>query len=214
MGAVMSVRTWRPERVALVLAVIVVASGTIAAGARVADGIADSRVELRGDLDVGEILRTFHPTGRSGLRDPMPRIRRLGYGYLSGGQAVVTVPRPDAEALALWSLQELAPWLLAVIVLVLMFPILRAAERGDPFWDGATRRLARIGALLLVGIPALAVLRFVAAEDASVGGFVAPTAHPTLTLTLVDFLPGVLTLALASIFRRGVELRDLDRHTI
>jgi hypothetical protein len=212
--ALVPLARWRPERVALVLALAAVAGGTAAASVRVADGIADSRVELRGKLDVDEVLSTFHPAGRSGLGDPMPQIRRLGYGYMSSGQAVVTVPRPSSSVLALWSIQELMPWLLAAIVLALLIPILRAAERGDPFWEGATRRLATIGVLLLVGIPAIAVLQYVAAEAASEGSFVAPMVEPTLSLSLLDVLPGMLTLALAGVFRRGVELRDLDRHTI
>jgi len=125
----------------------------------------------------------------------------------------MTVPRPSSLVQVLWSIQ-LAPWLLAAIVLVLLFPILRAADRGDPFWDGATRRLTGVGALLLLGIPAIAILRFVVAELANEGNSLAPLVEPALTISVSHILPGVLVLVLAGIFRRGVELRDLERHTI
>lgn len=204
----------RPERTALVLAVVVVAGGGIATAVRVADGVADSRVDYHGKLDVREIRSTFHPTGPSGTDDPLPGIERKGFTYLSSARGDMTVPRADGDVLALWSIQELAPWLLAAIVLVLLVPILRAAERGDPFWGGAGRRLARIGTLLLVGIPGIALLRYALAEGASGGPGIAPAAEPTLTLSVSHVLPGVLVLVLAGIFRRGAELRDLERHTI
>jgi hypothetical protein len=78
-------------------------------------------------------------------------------------------------------------------------------------WHQARRRLATIGVLLQVGIPAIAILDCVAAEAASAGRFAAPTVEPTLTLSLIDILPGVLTLAVAGVLRRRVELRDLER---
>lgn len=204
----------RPERIALVLATVTIAAGAIAACVRVADGIADSRVEFRGELDTGEVLRTFHPTGPDGLGDPLPQIRRLGYGYMSGGDAVMTVPEPTSGTVALWALAQLAPWLLAAFVLVLLVPILRAAERDDPFRARATHRLALIGLLLLIGIPAINLLDYLAADSASAGNTVSPTVEPSLTLTLADLLPGVVALVLAGVFARGAELRDLERHTI
>lgn len=205
---------WRPERAALLLAAVAVATGAIAAGVRVADGIAGSRVDYHGKLDVQEIRRTFAPTGPAGLDDPLPQIKRMGYGYISSAQGVMSVPRADGRVLVLWSIQMLAPWLLAAIVLALLIPVLRAAERGDPFWYGAARRLTWIGSLLLIGIPGIALLGYVAAEVASGGASAAPTAEPTLTLSVSQILPGVLVLVLAGIFRRGVELRELERHTV
>jgi hypothetical protein len=201
---------WRPERAALVLAVLIVAGGGIAAGVRVVDGIADSRVDYHGELDTQQVLRTFHPAGP----DPVDQLERAGYGHIESARGVMTVPHADGWVLVLWSIQELAPWLLAAGILVLLAPILRAVERGDPFRAGAAERLAWIGTLLLVGIPAIALLRYVVAEAASTGTFAEPVAEPTVTLSLVQVLPGVLVLALARIFRSGVELRDLERHTV
>ncbi|MDQ3936987.1 MAG: DUF2975 domain-containing protein [Actinomycetota bacterium] len=201
-----------PERAALILAVIAVASGAIGAGVHVADGIADSRIEYHGELDTGEILSSFHPSGPYGSDDPVPGFERRGDAYLSDAKGVATVPRADGDQLVLWSVAELAPWLLAAIALALLAPILRAAERGDPFRSDATRRLAVIGTLLLAGIPALALLRYILAQSVTEG--VLPMVEPTLTLSVLQFLPGVLVLVLAGVFRRGAELRDLERHTI
>lgn len=199
----------RPSRAALLLAVVAVAGGGVAAGVRVVDGVAHSRIQYHGKLDVHALRRSFNPTVRG------ERLPDLGYGYISSGQAVMTVPRVGGGVLALWSIQELAPWLLAAIVLGLLAPILRAAGRGDPFWEGATRRLTGIGSLLLVGIPTLAILRYVLAEAATTARpSSSPNAEPMLTLSLSQVLPGALVLTLAAIFRAGVELREFERHAV
>ena len=206
----------RPERVALAVATIVVAAGTIAAVVNVVDGIDKSRAEYRGKLDAAEIRRSFHPIGPAGVGDPRPALERRNFVYLTGAHGVMTRPHAGAGELALWSIQELAPWLLAVAVIVLLFPILRAADRGDPFWSQTTaRRLNAIGVLLLLGIPGIALLRYLAAEAISGGGpSAAPNAEPVLSLSLAQILPGVLVLTLSRIFQKGVELRDLERHTV
>jgi len=213
-GALLLIARWRPERVALLLAVVVVVVGAAAATVDVVGGIDDSRVDYHAKFDAHEILSSFQPTKAEGLGDPVARFERIGYAYISSAQGEMTVPRPSTRVQVLWAIQQLAPWLLAAIVLVLLFPILRAADRGDPFWDGATRRLTAVGVLLLLGIPAIAILRFVVAELATGAVSVAPFAEATLTISIGHILPGVLVLVLAGIFRRGVELRDLERHTI
>lgn len=204
----------RPERAALTLAVVTIAGGTLATGVRVADGVADSRVQFRGELDVQEILRSFHPRGPVGLGDPLSSISSLGYGYMSSGHGEMTKPRATPSVLVMWSVGELAPWLLAATVFGLLLPLLRAAEHGDPFRRGSARRLAAIGMLVLVGIPGIAVIRYIAALVASEGHFVSPTIEPALTLSTIHVLPGVLVLVLAGVFRRGAELRDFERHAI
>jgi hypothetical protein len=194
----------RPERAALLLAALAVGSGLIGAGARVADGVADSRVEYRGELSAAEIQRTFHPDGVSDR-----------HGELRSADGIMRVRGADGAALALWSLRTLAPWLLAVIVLGLLAPLLRAAERDDPFRPGAAQRLTWIGSLLLLGVPGIALLGYVAGQAATGGtSFAAPVAEPSLTLSVTQILPGVLVLVLAGIFRRGAELREFERHTV
>jgi Protein of unknown function (DUF2975) len=206
----------RPERVALTVATIVVAVGAIAAVVDVVGGIDKSRAEYRGKLDAAEIRRSFHPTGPAGVGDPRAALERRKFVYLTGAQGQMTRPHAGAGELALWSLEQLAPWLIAVAVVALLFPILRAADRGDPFWSPSTaRRLNAVGVLLLLGIPGIALLRYLAAEAISGGGpFAAPNAEPVLSLSLAQILPGVLVLTLSRIFQKGVALRDLERHTV
>ena len=133
---------------------------------------------------------------------------------VTAAEGDITRPRANVRQLVVWSVAELAPWVLAAFVLALLIPLLLAAERGEPFERTAARRLTRAGILLLVGIPAAAVVQFVAAEAVSVGDAVAPEAVPVLTLTVLQVLPGLIVLVLAEIFRRGAALRDLERHTI
>ena len=60
----------------------------------------------------------------------------------------------------------------------------------------------------------MAVVQFLAAHAVSAGNASDPIPEPQLTLTLAQLLPSFLVLALVGIFQRGVELRDLERHTI
>jgi hypothetical protein len=202
------VSRWRPERVALLLAVVAVAFGLAAAAVDVVHGIQDREVTLRGTLDAAEIRDTFSPPAE---RDPTVTNVQ---GQLTGAKGEMSRPEASSSAIAFWAAGELAPWLLAALVLVLVFPVLRAAGRGDPFWEGATRRLTVVGVLLLLGIPAIAILRFLADTVASEGNFASPVVEPALTISIGQLLPGLLVLALVGIFRRGVELRELERTTI
>jgi len=209
-----SARRWRPERIGVLLAVVVVAGGTVDAGLRVGRGVAQSRVEFGGALDVPEILRSFHPRGGRGVADPVPRIERMGSGHLSRARGVVTKPRSGTGTVVLWALRELAPWIVAWLGLVLVVPILRAAGRGDPFRADAARRLTLLGSVLVIGVPADALLRFLVSEIASTGTFASPGVEPEVTFSAGQLLPGVLVLCLAGIFRSGGELRELERSTV
>jgi hypothetical protein len=166
-------------------------------------------VEFHGNVSSAEILALEHPSraAQRGLK------KRDGYAYLSDAEGTATVPGASSGRLVAWSLLRLAPWLLAAAVLALLVPILRAADRGDPFGSGAPRRLGVVGSVLLVGIPALAVLDYLFAQAVNTQGF-APMVNPALSIGVLHFLPGALLLALAGIFRTGGELRDLDRHTV
>ncbi|HEV2813350.1 MAG TPA: DUF2975 domain-containing protein [Solirubrobacteraceae bacterium] len=204
-------RRWTTERVALWLAVLFVLGGALDAGWDVAHGVGDRRVEVRGELDVDEILRTHHPSPPDA---PAPDERfPAGYAYLSDGHGTLTVPEAEPGAIVAWSILRLAPWLAALAVLAFLVPILRAAGRGDPFARDATRRMRAVGSLLLVGIPAYAVIEYFAAEASLTHG-VAPEVSPVLTLGVTDVLPGLLVLVLAGVFARGVELQELERQTV
>lgn len=204
----------RPERGALVLASVLAGFGSAVAVAHVAAAVTHHRVDYRGRLDVREVLTTFHPYGKGGLDDPLPDIRRLGYAYMSSGYATMTKPHASGGLIAAWSLGQLLPWLLAGGVLVLLLPIIREAEQGEPFSAAAARRLQGTGLVLLVAVPLVPIYRFLVAEVASVGTSVAPAVEPHLTVSLVTLLPGAVALVLAGVFRRGAELRELERRTV
>lgn len=203
----------RAERMALLLGTVTVVAGLAFTGVDVVDAVDARSVELRGDLDAREILRNYHPFERG--PDALTRFERAGdQGYLTAADGEMRKADAGSTLLALWSAGELAPWLLGALGLFLVAPLLRAADRGDPFLPSAGRRLGTLGALLLVGIPGIAVLRWVAAEAGTGGTFAAPTVTPSLSLSLLHVLPGLGLLVLAGVFRRGAELRDFDRHAI
>lgn len=197
----------RPERAALILAVVVVVVGVGATSVELAAGIADRQVDFRGVLDVKDLST---PEADEAARE----VRTEGSAYLSSLEGEMTKPKAGTNDLVMWSIGKLAPWLLATIILVLVLPILRAARRGDPFWRGATRRLNAVGMLLLLGIPALAILQFLIAHAIGAEFASDPFPSPTLTISIGQLLPGFLVLALVGIFRRGVDLQDLERQTV
>ena len=207
-GVLVLLARWHPARIAVLLAFLVVVFGLAAATAGVVSGIRDREVTLHGSLEVERILEVFAPPAerRQGLYDDS--------AHLTSADGVATKPQARSTDLVWWSVHELAPWVLAAIVLALVVPILRATGRGDPFAPGATRRLSAAGVLLLLGIPAIAIQGFLAATIATEGQSAEPYVEPSLTISAGQFLPGFLVLALVGIFRRGVELRDLERHTI
>lgn len=204
----------QPERAALVLATVAVVGGLSLSVIHVVRGVTEDRVEYTGMIDAREVLELMYPSGRGWGNDPIPGLDRDGFGHMTGGTATVTVPHAGSSLLIVWSVQELTPWLFAALVLVLLFPMLRAARRDDPFSVDAGR-LAVVGLLLFVGVPALEFLRFAVAMSASGHGtFVSPLMELALGITPLHLLPGLLVLVLAGVFRQGGELRDLDRHTV
>ena len=192
-------------RWALVLAVIVVATGTVFAAVAVADGISKSQVEYSGKIDAHEILQYYHD------RDVKPP---AGYQFLSDADGVITKPAASDDEVASWAVGQLAPWVLAILSLVLLWPIVRRAQRGDPFWEGAVHRLVIVGNLLLFGIPLIAVYQDLVTQALTEGTGIAPDVSVSITLSVWHFLPGVAVLVLAGVFKRGAELRDFEQHAI
>jgi Protein of unknown function (DUF2975) len=196
----------------LLLAVLVVGIGTIYTAVEVGIGVANDEVRYEGKLDAHEILRYYQGDGADD--DPLPRIKRGGYQYLSSAHGVMTEPQASPGEVAAWAVGELAPWLLAIATLVPLWPIVRRAERGDPFWDGAARRLAIVGQLLLIGIPLVVVYQDLIASAFTGGLGVSPMVSTSIKLSVWHFLPGVAMLVLAGVFRRGAELRDFEAHAV
>lgn len=181
----------------------------------VARAIDRTEITYSGSIDAEGVLETFHPS-RMATNDTGPSDRVPTYAYLSDAAGTVTDPSPRPGHIAWWAAIRLLPWLLALAVLLLLAPVLRAAERGDPFGGDMTGRLTRVGSLLFFGIPLIAVLEWMLTEGASPGteGAIAPAVTADLTLGVAHFLPGALVLALAVVFAKGAELRDLERHTV
>ena len=210
-----STEVWRrrPERIAIGLALLAVGGGSVVAVVHVVDGISDRRVEYRAPLDVPTLRGPAPPPGPLGA-NPRRALELAGYAYVTDGVVTMTELQASGAMLVLWSVEQLAPWLLAMAVLALLLPILRAAERRDPFITGTDRRLTAIALLLLVGIPVIPLLRYMTSTVGSEGTSLDQPVDPTLTLTVLHFLPGILVLVLANIFHRGTELRELERHTV
>jgi len=183
----------RAERMALVLGVMTVIAGLTFTVIDVFDAVDARSIEVRGELDAREILRNYHPFEQA--PDALTRFERAGdESYLTAADGEMRKVEAGSTLLALWSFGELAPWLLAALGLLLVAPLLRAADRGDPFLPSAGRRLGT--------------------QAATSGTFAAPMVTPSLSLSLLHVLPGLGLLVLAGVFRRGAELRDFDRHAI
>jgi hypothetical protein len=190
----------RWARVTRVVVLIVVVLGLAGAFDEVTRGVAAQQVEFRGTLDADVLLEQANP----GQDDARRRLERLGSPHLDTAEGTYVVPNADAFQLVAWSLATLLPWFVATLALVLAQPVLREGERGDPFQPAIARRLTGAGMTLLIGLPLASVLRTGAALTADLGG-ASPFVTPELTLSLGHFLPGLLTLAVASILHRATE---------
>lgn len=209
-----TVASWRPQKVAMLIAVVVVAGGLGASMSDVVNAVDDRRVEFHGKIDTDAVIDTMHPFRAEGKGDPVKQFERNGMGYLRSGEGEVRTAKASSKTLFLWSAAKLAPWLLALIGLALVLPVLRAIERGDAFGTKAVRWIGGLGILLLLAIPGIVLLQYMADESASVGVFAAPMVSPELTLSFLHVLPGMLLLAFAGVFRQGAELREFERSAI
>jgi len=214
MGVLAAIWRRRPERAALALVAMLVLGGTGHATVDVLSAISEERVDYHGALDANEILNTFHPFRTPRGAAPRPVSERLRYAHMVSGKATVTARDANVRQLAAWSLGRFAPWLLAAVAVGLVLPIIRAAEHGDPFTEDAAWRLYVVGLLLLVTIPLSPVFRYVLTTFVAPSTTAAPLVTPTMTFDLRSFLPGAAALVLAGVFRRGAELRELERRTV
>lgn len=192
-----------------VLLALSLAGGALFEGTRIADTLTSDRVRI-------EYEGTLSVSGLGG----MPRAARLAerdeVAYASGVQrATMSVPDPSRGETAMWLLTRLGPLMLWATALALLYPLLRGARRGEPFGRSVDRGLGRLGALLLVGIPAIELIGYLLAESlASDLRFNGPAVSPTVQVSLLPLLPGLFVLVLAGAFRRGAELAELDAHTV
>lgn len=168
------------------------------------------RIEYHGTVDPAD-LYPARSTGSSNERHAI----RHGAAYPSGvTEATESVPNAGGGQTALYVAQELLPVLLAIGVLALLAPLLRAARRGRPFGPALTRRVIVMGWLLLVGVSAIGAVRFLLAYSISHLQFEGALVGEPTAFTTTSILPGLLVLGLAVVFRRGAEMQELEEHTV
>jgi len=110
---------------------------------------------------------------------------------------------------ALWSVgQALAMAAVATIALVVLL-LVNDARKGEPFTSSSVRRLWVAAGACLVG-----QVGSVVSSLGEIGSKIDGSLTPSSTLSLVWFPVFLIFIALASVFRRGVALRDEAEHTI
>ena len=190
---------------------------------RVADTLGASPVllEYYGTLDAAGLQQAFNQRKAIRLHSPVVypsgatevKVTNPANAYFGdAGRAV-----PSLKQKVLFVVQELLPVSLAIGVLAVLAPLLRAARRGRPFGGMLTRRVAALGWLLLIGLPALDAVRFWLASSVPPVGFLrydSPPLHAPVTFDTKSIVPGLLVLGLAVAFRRGAELQELEEHTV
>lgn len=129
--------------------------------------------------------------------------------------SVIYDPRPVGSALAV--ARDVLPHLLAVVTVALTWLLLRRVRAGDPFGRSTSRLMIVLGIVLLVGLPLIQLLEW-AAVEAALGGnrgyFGLAGDVPSPLPDPASLLPGLLVLVVASAWRTGAELRDLEARTI
>lgn len=190
-------------QVLLVLSV----GGAAIEGYRVADvvGGGASRFEYYGKIDSSELYRPG---------DSQQLAIRRNVSYPTAVTGKESVPNPKGKQKLLYAIQELLPILLAIAVLALLAPLLRAAARGRPFGRSVTRRVTIMGWVLLIGLPALGAIRFLLAYSISELHYDGALVREPTAFTTTSILPGLLVLGLAVVFRRGAEMQELEEHTV
>jgi len=190
-------------QVLLVLSV----GGAAIEGYRVADvvGGGASRFEYHGKIDSTELYRSG---------DSQQLAIRRNVSYPTAVTGTESVPNPKGKQKLLYAVQELLPILLAIAVLALLAPLLRAAARGRPFGRSVTRRVTIMGWVLLIGLPALGAIRFLLAYSISELYYDGALVREPTAFTTTSILPGLLVLGLAVVFRRGAEMQELEEHTV
>lgn len=135
-----------------------------------------------------------------------------GAAIAADNDVEVSLADPGAAETAWYALRVLPELLLVAVVLALLWRLLAAARRDDPFTTTSVRRLRVLGVLSAAGgflAGALGTIAEMALSDAATGGRVASA---TLTLTPVWLLVGGGFVAFAEIVNRGRAMRaELER---
>jgi hypothetical protein len=225
-------RRWRAVDVAIILIrigmvmAIVAGIGSIVQTALPALS-SDPRIELVAESNANEFYAAAATDRPRDERDANDPVVAQGRDDVQGSlvlpvQSTVTVVVWDATPLARAAVVAralLAP-ALAVAALWLLHGILLATRDGDPFAPRNASRATWLGWLLLIGIPTASLFGSIgigAAVGSQYGG-VGPLPNNdglfAFSLPLVELAPGFLVLALATAWRHGVQLRELEQATV
>jgi hypothetical protein len=177
-------------------------------------------VEWYSHVAVIDLVRDGTKLDREAARDLPPAASNAkelaDRAHAIGVEAEARIPNPTSQQLTLWSLQQIISPLLALVSLVLLVIVLEAARKGDPFGSRAVRALSIIGIWLFVMFPlneALGVLLSDSVTSGALQWYGTPPKSSS-TLLIAPWLPGILVLAVAAVFKRGQELQEADRLTV
>lgn len=122
--------------------------------------------------------------------------------------AQVSFLDPSPAQRVIWLLSELVGPLLASVIVILLLLVAVSARRGDPFTRANTARLRAIAALVMVGGTAVSFLSSVVSMWLVAESPAGRIVTPSVSITLLPLLVGLLVLALAEVWNRGVALRE------
>jgi DUF2975 family protein len=156
------------------------------------------------DVTVGATL----PSAR--LVDPVPPAQGLAdnVSFTTGDSLSVAIHRPEPAQYLLAVMERLPTLVVYALFFTLLTLLVRAARRDNPFTTPIARKLRGLGALLLLGTLAAALVESLAqgwltAELLPTHGFVFDYDLPTGAV-----IGGIGMLAIAEIVRRGVRMRE------
>jgi hypothetical protein len=148
---------------------------------------------------------------------PSDQVRPLPHGVRLTRDAaiIVDVRDPSATQLLLSTSIWVGPFLLLVGALSLLRGLARSVKKGDPFGRENVQRLRRIGFLLVVGGPVVALLNWALLLS------LANTLPPALSVSMPGFsfpfallLAGLGAFVLAEVFAYGARLHEDVEATI
>lgn len=137
------------------------------------------------------------------------RVADLPRGTVAPDDVGVTVRVRDASAAQLrWAAaRDLAPSVVVVAVLWLLRGLLRSVRDGDPFTAANVGRLRMLGLVVLIGVPAAALVASYFARELATSADL-QSRGTTVTMPGGALLGGLALLVLAEVFAAGTRMRD------
>jgi hypothetical protein len=145
------------------------------------------------------------------------RSRLLGPGVEPSGDLPVTlrIDEPTSAQILLSVARTLAPFLVGLAALALVWGIARSVRAGDPFGTANVRRLRWLGALVLAGTVVLPLVSsglqdalFSTSNAAGASLDDGPVGTGGVDFSTAPLVVGLCVLVLAEVFAYGVRLRE------